>query len=89
MAAIDAEANVRKRDASPTGVLPSIVMLNLNKHSCVPLACRECPDKGRVDRQLLEKIGSPGRTRTCDNTVMSGRKKPGEPQKSEVFDANR
>jgi hypothetical protein len=24
------------------------------------------------DSYVLEKIGGPGRTRTCDNTVMSG-----------------
>ena|SRR6185295_12593392 len=29
---------------------------------CVPLA----------QTQVFEKIGGPGRTRTCDNTVMSG-----------------
>ena len=39
---------------------------------CVPFACRG-DEAGQVAQtQVLEKTGGPGRTRTCDNTVMSG-----------------
>ena len=39
---------------------------------CVPIACRTAEDSEAPLRQPLEKVGRPGRTRTDDNTVMSG-----------------
>jgi hypothetical protein len=39
---------------------------------CVPFACREAGSSDSDDTQAVEKIGGPGRTRTCDLTVMSG-----------------
>jgi hypothetical protein len=40
---------------------------------------------GRPADDADEKIGGPGRTRTCDNAVMSGRKKPGQPAENLGF----
>ena len=39
---------------------------------CVPLACHGGESSSLADDQVIEKIGGPGRTRTCDLTVMSG-----------------
>ncbi len=39
---------------------------------CVPFACRTVASSDRADAQALEKIGGPARTRTWDQTVMSG-----------------
>jgi len=39
---------------------------------CVPFACRDDETTQIAQTQVFEKIGGPGRTRTCDNTVMSG-----------------
>ncbi len=39
---------------------------------CVPFACHEGESSSLRDGQVIEKIGGPGRTRTCDLTVMSG-----------------
>jgi integrase len=39
---------------------------------CVPFACRNPDNEGGTESQVIERIGGPGRTRTCDNTVMSG-----------------
>jgi hypothetical protein len=39
---------------------------------CVPFACRNEETVRATQTQAFEKIGGPGRTRTCDNTVMSG-----------------
>jgi hypothetical protein len=45
---------------------------NTESAVCVPIACPN-PSEGEDSiPQALEKIGGPGRTRTCDNTVMSG-----------------
>jgi hypothetical protein len=53
--------------------------------ACVTVALLNA--KGRLSevQKGQEKIGGPGRSRTCDNTVMSGRKKPGESQQTSVF----
>jgi hypothetical protein len=45
---------------------------NTELDGCVPFACRDGYVEGDPKAQLIEKIGGPGRTRTCDNTVMSG-----------------
>ncbi len=39
---------------------------------CVPLACHGGESSSLADDQVIGKIGGPGRTRTCDLTVMSG-----------------
>jgi len=41
--------------------------------SCVSFACAETDDKQSSTAQPIEKIGGPGRIRTCDQAVMSGR----------------
>ena len=58
---------------------------NTELETCVPIACPCDKLLGTADSQLIEKIGGPGRTRTCDNTVMSGPKKPGQQRKSQGF----
>jgi len=45
---------------------------NTEGEICVPFACRKPLDEENPESQLIEKLGGPGRTRTCDNTVMSG-----------------
>ncbi len=40
---------------------------------CVPFACRVVGSSSAEDDQVIEKIGGPGRIRTCDQAVMSGR----------------
>ncbi len=52
---------------------------NTEGQICVPVACPNrniAPTKAQMSAErgscLIEKIGGPGRTRTCDNTVMSG-----------------
>ena len=39
---------------------------------CVPIACPNENESGEAFPQVPEMIGGPGRTRTCDQTVMSG-----------------
>ena len=39
---------------------------------CVPTACPTPSDGSETETQVIQNIGGPGRTRTCDNTVMSG-----------------
>ena len=46
---------------------------------CVPITCpnqNTTPTTAQMgverDPYVIEKVGGPGRTRTCDNTVMSG-----------------
>ena len=39
---------------------------------CAPFAHHSDSELGSTYRQVLEKIGGPGKIRTCDNTVMSG-----------------
>jgi integrase len=39
---------------------------------CVPIACPVPDTSHEPHLEIIEKIGGPGRTRTCDNTVMSG-----------------
>ncbi len=52
-----------------------VIPLYRNSESglCVPFACRESTSSDSDDSQAVEKISGPGRTRTCDQTVMSGR----------------
>jgi integrase len=45
---------------------------NTESEICVPIACPNPEPEGDPEPQVIEKIGGPGRTRTCDNTVMSG-----------------
>ena len=45
---------------------------NLESGLCVPFACRPGTSSDRDGAQGIDKIGGPGRTRTCDLTVMSG-----------------
>jgi hypothetical protein len=40
--------------------------------ACVPIACPPPANGDEAESQHTENIGGPGRTRTCDNTVMSG-----------------
>lgn len=56
-----------------------VLFRNTEGQICVPIACPNrniAPTNGHKsedpDSYLIEKIGGPGRTRTCDNTVMSG-----------------
>jgi hypothetical protein len=45
---------------------------NSESRLCVPFACREVESSDSEDSQPLENLGGPDRTRTCDQTVMSG-----------------
>ena len=45
---------------------------NTESHGCVPIACQSDETDEHLDAQAFEKIGGPGRIRTCDNAVMSG-----------------
>ena len=45
---------------------------NTESQICVPFACHDADDERDAEPQAFEKIGGPGRTRTCDNAVMSG-----------------
>ncbi len=52
---------------------------NTESQICVPIACpnqNTGPTTTQMseerDPQVFERIGGRGRTRTCDNTVMSG-----------------
>jgi hypothetical protein len=52
----------------------AVIPLYRNSESglCVPFACREDESSSSARGQDIESIGGPGRTRTCDLTVMSG-----------------
>ena len=52
----------------------AVVPLYRNSESglCVPFACRTVASSDRDETQAVENVGGPGRTRTCDQTVMSG-----------------
>ncbi len=52
----------------------AVIPLYRNSESgvCVPFACREDESSDSEDDQVPGNIGGPGRTRTCDLTVMSG-----------------
>ena len=74
-------AEVVRRTGVSSGTVSSIrqelkartpLYRNSEPVDCVPFACRDPDDEGLVDSQTIEKIGGPGRIRTCDNTVMSG-----------------
>ncbi len=45
---------------------------NTESDPCVPFACRVDGEDDDSKTQVIEKLGGPGRTRTCDNAVMSG-----------------
>jgi hypothetical protein len=45
---------------------------NSEPADCVPFACRDPQTEEMPGSEVVEKIGGPGRIRTCDNTVMSG-----------------
>jgi integrase len=45
---------------------------NTETDTCVPFACRGNDEGDDPQMQPIEKLGGPGRTRTCDNAVMSG-----------------
>ncbi len=45
---------------------------NTESEFCGPIACLLDDDQDRDHPQVFERIGGPGRIRTCDNTVMSG-----------------
>jgi integrase len=51
-----------------------VVPLYRNSESelCVPLACRDAESSCVGGKQAVGNIGGPDRTRTCDQTVMSG-----------------
>jgi hypothetical protein len=46
----------------------------------------ELPDKRRGAAQSVEKIGGPGRTRTCNQAVMSEARSPEDQAKSDDSD---
>jgi hypothetical protein len=52
-----------------------VIPLYRNSESglCVPFACRKRKNLESENTQPIENIGGPGRTRTYDQTVMSGR----------------
>ena len=52
----------------------AVIPLYRNSESglCVPFACRVDASSDDGGTQVIEKFGGPGRTRTCDLTVMSG-----------------
>ena len=56
--------------AEMRGVTP--LYRNSESGVCVPFACREVASSTLKNKQAIEDIGGPGRTRTCDLTVMSG-----------------
>ena len=49
-----------------------LVYRNSESTVCVPFACHDGGSSSLNDDQVVERIGGPGRTRTCDLTVMSG-----------------
>jgi hypothetical protein len=49
---------------------------------CVTVALLSAKGRLKEVQKGQEKVGGPGRTRTCDNTVMSGGKKPGRSRKA-------
>ena len=53
----------------------AVIPLYRNSESglCVPIACQKKKSSVADKKQVIENIGGPGRTRTCDQTVMSGR----------------
>jgi hypothetical protein len=74
-------AEVVKRTQVSSGTVSAIrkemgVTIPLYRNSelglCVPFACRDTESSVGEDSQAFEKTGGPGRTRTCDQTVMSG-----------------
>jgi hypothetical protein len=74
-------AEVMRRSGVSSGTVSAIrqemaeaIPLYRNSESglCVPFACRKVESSDSDDTQAAEKIGGPGRTRTCDLTVMSG-----------------
>ena len=74
-------AEVIRRTGVSSGTVSAIrkemgqaIALYRNSESpvCVPFACRDETDSSLDDSQAVENIGGPGRTRTCDLTVMSG-----------------
>jgi len=74
-------AEVVKRSGVSGGTVSAIrteigeqIPLYRNSESgvCVPFACRKSKKSDRKKSQPFENIGGPGRTRTCDQTVMSG-----------------
>ncbi len=74
-------AEVVRRTGVPSGTVSVIRQVlkaqaplyrNTEIRVCVPSACPNSSDEAEVLPQVPEKIGGPGRTRTCDNTVMSG-----------------
>ena len=76
-----AHAEVVRRTGVSSGTVSAIrkelkAKLPLYRNSqpadCVPFACRDPQAEEMPGAELIEKIGGPGRTRTCDNTVMSG-----------------
>jgi len=54
---------------------------NSESRPCVPFACREIESSRPDDSQAVEPPGGPDRTRTCDQTVMSGVFQRGKPRK--------
>jgi len=48
------------------------VYRNSESGLCVPFACRDDGNSDDACSETVEKVGGPGRTRTCDQTVMSG-----------------
>ena len=76
-----AHAEVVRRTGVSSGTVSAIrqalkrempVYRNTEASICVPIACPTPSGGDAAESQVIEKIGGPGRTRTCDNTVMSG-----------------
>ena len=76
-----AHAEVVRRSGVSSGTVSAIrqalkaeipLFRNTEMEICVPTACPPPDFEGDAESHPIEKIGGPGRTRTCDNTVMSG-----------------
>jgi hypothetical protein len=76
-----AHADVVRRSGVSSGTVSAIrqelkaqmpLYRNTESAICVPIACPTSHEEGEALPQVIENIGGPGRTRTCDNTVMSG-----------------
>ena len=79
-------AEVIRRAGVSSGTMSAIreemgQAIALHRNSESLFACRDEIDSSLDDSQAVENIGGPGRTRTCDLTVMSGLFQRGKPRK--------
>jgi hypothetical protein len=71
---------------APDGIY--VLYRDTEMQGCVPIACPGDDLADTAESRPIEKFGGPGRTRTGDNTVMSGQKSPDDRGKLSDCDAN-